>query len=265
MLIRHGQTYMNEFIGGGGISFGEPGFTDVFEGAEEKSKYIDSPLSEFGRQQAQQLCDALRAGRELLENPSSPLSSTTENVSFLDDLDLVVVSPLTRALETLEIGLYEHVKDYNIPIMASPHASERVYLVSDLGKPTSALSARYPFVDFDTAFDEHPMLAGRKDSWHFTQTEELVKNYVEWRPHGEGQLYACLGEPQHVFDERMSELYHWLQSRKEKCIAVVCHAGVIEWMTQETFANCELRVVDFDTLTPRALKSNPATQTNELR
>jgi broad specificity phosphatase PhoE len=253
VLIRHGQTYMNAFIGGGGISYGQPGFTDIFESMEDKNKYIDSPLSEIGRQQAKDLHDSFRRAKIDNNNNNKNVSTTV----FLQELDLVVVSPLTRALETFEISLYEHVKDNNIPIVAQPHAAERLYLISDVGKPTSALQLRFPYVDFDTAFNDYPEMVGRKDSWHFTATNDVAKNYVEWRPHGKGQVYACLGEPQDVFDRRMSTLYHWLQSRDEKCIALVCHAGVIEWLTQEIFANCEWRVVYFDSLTPRSLQNNP--------
>jgi broad specificity phosphatase PhoE len=213
-------------------------------------------LSELGRKQALELCYMLRD-----HNSYSTVNDNNKDVSFLKELDLVVVSPLTRALETFEISLYEHVKDNNIPIVALPLAAERVYLISDVGKPTSELRIRFPFVDFDSAFDEHPGMRGREDSCHFTASRAIAENYVEWRPHGEGQVYACLGEPQEVFDNRMIELYHWLRSRDEKCIALVCHAGVIEWMTQEIFANCELRVVSFDSLTPRAQRRNPIVMT----
>lgn len=53
----------------------------------------------------------------------------------------------------------------------------------------------------------------------------------------------------------MSNFYYWLESRKETCIAIICHAGVIDWMTSgEQYANCELRVQSFGDLRPRALQ-----------
>jgi hypothetical protein len=48
-------------------------------------------------------------------------------------------------------------------------------------------------------------------------------------------------------------LYTWLSRRSEKTIAVVCHAGVIEWMTKQIFANCEMQLWNFDDLTPTNL------------
>lgn len=289
VFIRHGQTYMNEFIGAGGIKFGQPNFTDVFHDPEDRKKYYDSPLSDIGIQQAKLLNSKLR---DLIDNKPGAFdalglpqpfhsfrdinngTNATKN-HFLDDLDLVVVSPLTRALQTLEISMCEYIvhgKDYrhNVPIVAMSAAAERLYLVSDLGKPRSELKLNYPFVDFDTFFsidyvDDNECTdiisdcAGndeeRLDIWHFSPTKQIEDRYSEWRPHGQGQLYACLGEPSEYFDRRMSNFYYWLESREEKCIAIVCHAGVIDWMTSgHQFSNCELRVQTFNSLRPRALQ-----------
>ncbi len=267
IFIRHGKTYMNELIGGGGITFGQPDFTDIFQDAEDQKKYQDSPLSEVGIQQARSLNSKLRDLKEKKPGASDALgpSDSSRSTDFLDDLDLVVVSPLTRALQTLELSLYEHIVDSDVPILAVASAAERLYLVSDLGKPRSELRPNYPFVDFDSAFSSDN---GSKSSsecssneedhldvWHFSPTKQLKDEYVEWRPHGQGQLYACLGEPSEQFDRRMSNFYYWLESREENCIAIVCHAGVIEWMTSgQQYANCELRVQTFNDLRPRALQ-----------
>jgi broad specificity phosphatase PhoE len=250
VFIRHGRTYMNDFING--INYGTPGFTDVFSDTPENNfKYVDSPLAPTGLNQVKALNDMLRALKENEPGAHKAFSLSDEESGFLEDLDLVVTSPLTRALQTLEMGLYEHIQSRDVPIVAVPQAAERIYLVSDHGKTRTELKGQYSFVDFDSGFDpDH----GEDDPWHFVLTEEDAQNYVEWRPHGEGQVYAGLGEPQHHFDRRMSELYRWLESREESMIAVVCHAGVIDWMLQEIFENCELRVVNFENLKPRALQ-----------
>jgi broad specificity phosphatase PhoE len=250
VFIRHGRTYMNDFING--INFGTPGFTDVFPDTPENNfKYLDSPLGPTGLNQVKALNEMLRALKENESGAPKALSLSDEESGFLEDLDLVVTSPLTRALQTMEMGLYEHIQSREVPVVAVPQAAERIYLVSDHGKTRTELKGQYGFVDFDSGF--HPD-HGKDDLWHFVPTEEDAKNYAEWRPHGEGQVYSCLGEPQHDFDRRMSELYFWLESREESTIAVVCHAGVIDWMLQEIFENCELRVVCFENLKPRALQ-----------
>lgn len=280
VLIRHGRTYMNEYIGGGGVSFGQPNFTDVFS-EEEQKKYHDSPLSDVGVEQAKSLNyllrdlkhnkasdpDALGMVRKL-GAPRHENISTFTDTDFLHDLDLVVVSPLTRALETFEMSLKEHIDSREddqpgVRVLAMAAAAERLYLVSDLGKPRSELRLRHPSIDFDTAFayshncgiqsscDAKDSL----DAWHFQVSDSIADCYEEWRPNGQGQVYACFGEPSEYFDRRMTDFYYWLESRKENCIAIVCHAGVIDWLTSgEKFSNCELRVQPFDRLRPRALR-----------
>jgi broad specificity phosphatase PhoE len=281
VLIRHGQTYMNELIGGGGITFGQPNFTDIFHDPEDQKKYHDSPLSDVGIQQARSLNSKLRDLKDNKPGAFNALGLSQSfhsdrnkdkctnviNIHFLDAMDLVVVSPLTRALQTLELSLYEHIINRNdnrpnVPIVAMAAVAERLYLVSDLGKPRSELKSNYPFVDFDTAFSINCVTevdcSNEKehlDTWHFCPTKQLEDRYTEWRPHGQGQLYACVGEPSEHFDRRMSNFYYWLESREERCIAIVCHAGVIDWMTSgQQFSNCELRVQTFNSLRPRGLQ-----------
>jgi broad specificity phosphatase PhoE len=54
----------------------------------------------------------------------------------------------------------------------------------------------------------------------------------EWRPHGEGQYYACPGEPEDVFEERMQQLLEWLRQRPEQCIVLVTHWGVLHYLVE---------------------------------
>ena len=169
----------------------------------------------------------------------------------------MVTSPLTRALQTMEKGLYPVIQSRNIPVVAAPQAAERLYLVSDMGKTRDELKTRYSYMDFDSAFPPH---IGASDTWHYVAKEDEVENYVEWRPSGQGQVYACLGEPEHCFEERMQDLYKWLDSRPEKTIALVCHAGVILWFLGEVVDNCDIRIIDFDGLTPKRLYEVPKDQ-----
>ena len=75
----------------------------------------------------------------------------------------------------------------------------------------------------------------------------------------EGQVYACLGESQHNFDKRMSDLFYWLNARDEDVICLICHHGVIKWLLsgnnhpKNSFENCELRVVDMESIQPEDL------------
>ena len=62
---------------------------------------------------------------------------------------------------------------------------------------------------------------------------------MEWRPYGQGQKYACEGEPDIIFNQRMMNLYKWIQNRNESNICLVCHWGVIRWFVGCEFENCE--------------------------
>jgi broad specificity phosphatase PhoE len=163
----------------------------------------------------------------------------------------------------MDKGLYPSLEPKHIPVVAVPQAAERIFLVADLGKSRRELKRDYPYVDFDTAF---PSFIGEDDVWHYVPTDEEKDNYVEWRPSGEGQVYACMGEPQGRFEERMESLLEWLDSRLERTIAVVCHAGVILWFLGEVIDNCHVRVVDFQDLkNPKRLYEAPQQQAAQLK
>jgi broad specificity phosphatase PhoE len=228
-FLRHGCTYMNEYLGGadGGKPFGEPGFTDVFavnaDDDEPTSKsrlalYRDSPLSDYGRRQVKQL---------LRDNAIPPH-------------DLVVVSPLQRALQTYHRGVRPHYEQRTTgpPVLALPLAAERVYLISDVGTEKSKLVEQYPYISFDLLPDN--------GNWWYEPTRD--SDYREWRAMDQGQRYACPAEPKDAFASRMQELLQWLTARPEQHILVVCHHGVMESLLDEESCNCEFKTVSIDEL-----------------
>jgi broad specificity phosphatase PhoE len=254
VFVRHGCTYMNEYLGQG-PSFGAPYFTDVFRDAPARDRYHDTPLSERGWRQVRQL--------------------QTDQPDFVHDVDLVVVSPLRRALQTFHLGLSEWVGQQSpalasarthpstprrhVPIIAHPAAAERLYLVSDVGRPVSLLRQDYPYIDFDTHFTDDPQ-------WWWRHNPVGDGPYQEWRPTGQGQAYACWSEPQHAFDARMHHLYAFLRTQvaggKYRTIAVVCHHGVIDWMLGQDFDNCQWRRVPWQEIQPAALSIPTTTVRN---
>lgn len=219
IFVRHSITYMNEYLGRS-LQFGAPGFTDVFSEKERAQKYQDSPLSPDGIKLVQ---------RELARQPPAFVN---------DEIDLVVVSPLKRALQTYDLGLRPHLKHRDIPVVALPDAAERLYLISDVGSDVKQLQQEYPYVNFDLLSDE--------PTWWWTPPEGGT--YTEWRPVGKGQRYACPGEPAANFEARMQRLREWLQGRPEQKIVVVCHHGVIDFLIDMDFDNCQWRQVPLSKL-----------------
>lgn len=227
--------------------------------------------------------------KELCKQIERDTNNGNGNCSIIDDIDLVVVSPLTRAFQTFEYGLLPHllkndnnsmrISDYlldrnaialgelslKVPVISLPLASERVYLKSDLGLPVEQLRSKFPYADLSSEFDYF------ENEWWFTvkdkddnEREDLdvdgkgmkknihsfnsmdASEYIEWRPSSEGQTYACLGEPDKQFNQRMIALCEWLESREESNIALISHWGVLEWLTGLEFENCEMKVISFD-------------------
>jgi len=285
IVIRHGCTYMNEYLSTPGCRWGDAGFTDVFECEEEReTMYRDSPLSERGVRQARELSERVAAAmtsgsRDGIKTTTASRGDGGSGLEALRDLDLIAVSPLTRALQTLEIGLLPHldpaplpgmedgvddgskkegdgaeenksppsVARPRVPIVALPLATERLYLISDLGKPRSELANRFPYVDFESEFGGSSE-GGAAEWWYVPNDSEEEEEEEEWRPNGAGQKYATPGEPEAAFDGRMKALYDWIDSRVERTVALVCHWGVADWLLGVDMDNCEVRAAPFGRL-----------------
>jgi broad specificity phosphatase PhoE len=259
VFVRHSTTYMNEYLGRS-LSFGAPHFSDAKFSNDELPLYRDTPLSPRGIQLVQ---------TTLARHRPAFLNKNTDDF----DLNLVVVSPLRRALQTFDIGIRPHLisssssskSEYSsIPVVVLPEAAERLYLISDVGTPVDELEKEYAYMDFgEISHDKRhawwwtpspppaPTLNSAATTNNNHNNHNHTGGYVEWRPVGQGQCYACPGEPQADFDARMWRLYTWLEQRPELNIAVVCHHGVIDWMLDMNFDNCQWQVVDFDQIATR--------------
>jgi hypothetical protein len=200
---------MNEYLGTPGKSFGSPNFTDVFP-SHHQEKYRDSKLSHRGVAQAQSLHKLLGDLNHPKRNVQAQrkLQLDDNYKDIVQQLDLVVCSPLSRALHTFEIGLQPHLPE-QVPIVALPLASERLYLISDIGKRRSELAREFQYCDFEIGFQRNSNDELLLDEeWWFglddcpkrrstraTPTGITYESYVEWRPNSQNQEYACPGEP----------------------------------------------------------------------
>ncbi len=301
--------------------------TKGIQQAQELYQQIDSSISGNGSDSTSGSTSSTSSTSRSGSDGTNRISNDVIDNIILDDIDLVVTSPLTRAFQTLEYGLLPHLlvqKDdhksntssksngnvnynrldksvlsgktnFKAPIITTPLASERVYLVSDLGLPVKELMVKYPYADLSSEFDRFD-----EDEWWFTVKEnENIKeekiskvsssqddndkernnrsrgstssvdtnenkkvngeqknlysfssmyasDYVEWRPNTGGQTYACMGEPDEQFHNRMIGLYEWLSRRQESNIVLISHWGVLKWLTGNEFENCEMKIASFD-------------------
>ncbi len=172
-LIRHGQSTFNA----------------AFEASGIDPLHFDARLSRLGVTQiAAQRQAALALG-----------------------VDLVVASPLTRALETAT-GLFVGAAT---PIIVSSIHIERLEHSCDVGRPPSVLSAEFPSLDFG----------------HLDDT---------WWHHGEADERGVAVEPESVFMNRVAGFSEWIAARPEPAVAVVGHGVFFHRLCGRDMANCEI-------------------------
>jgi hypothetical protein len=131
-------------------------------------------------------------GKQRRPTTWNPLTRKTEEHFFAtSDLELIVVSPLTRALQTFDLGLKPVLPDPMPIVIALPLASERLYLVSDQGRLRSDLETDWGnAIDFDTGFRFQNKVI---EEWWFGLDDQrgsrtaiptgiTSKSYREWSP-----------------------------------------------------------------------------------
>lgn len=237
-IIRHGRTEMNDHLSE--TKWGSANFNDA--------ELWDTRLTDIGIEQASIL------NRKILDS--------NNKYSDLQHADLIVSSPLTRAMHTAELA-FQSTKFSPLPSQSEinvicplfslslksplklvlPLASERVYLSSDIGRSKCELIQDFPTWDFTYLNSEMPWWY--QNSINFNPQHTIkgsnVNGYIEWRPDG---YYAVAGEPIHIFRNRIQMLRKWLSERHEKMIVLVCHWGVAKALTGLELENCEVKFIE---------------------
>lgn len=134
--------------------------------------------------------------------------------TYFDDIDLIVCSPLIRAVHTLFILIDNQCKKYSDKILISSLAAERGNKLCDIGCSKEKLSMRYPQI-------------------------KALKSWMQLSE--EWWIYP---ENVSAFEKRMNNFKIWIQSRKEKKILIVTHHGVIHALTSINAQNAQLVCVD---------------------
>jgi len=172
-LIRHGQSVFNA----------------AFDSLTRIDPMIfDAPLSEIGVSQA----SALRPEVHAL------------------GVELIVVSPLTRAIQTT---LHAFGPDH-APIRIESLHRERLEHSGDVGRSPKALRSEFPNLAFDHLDDPW---------WHFDRANPQ----------------AIHVEPEETLMGRVNAFREWLAARPETTIAVVGHGTFLNRLTGHHFKNCE--------------------------
>jgi broad specificity phosphatase PhoE len=175
-LIRHGQSTWNAHYAATG----------------EDPLHFDARLTDLGLAQVEARRKELAAER----------------------YDLIVTSPLTRAIQTT-LGVFAPHLD-RVPVVVEALHRERLESSCDVGRPASVLASEFGALAFH-------------------HLEE------EWWPNGctpdhRGIRY----EPDELFKKRVRTFRRWLTGRPEQRIAVVGHGTFFFHLAGCNLANCEL-------------------------
>lgn len=284
--IRHGTSVSNEWMTGDN-TWGSPMYDDT-------GNTPDAPLSATGIMQAQELAATLQwqieqlSSSELEDAQTRPsqyewkdaqVVSHDNHHDWFSSIQLIVVSPLTRCLQTYQYAIQPLLKTDNGPtpqVLVHPLLAERVYSVSETGRPVSALQDDFPSKELDwnllREYQNQHAKGGKinnddkgKGCWWYDPSIPTPFNrdddnastgidntnngdatpaaMIEWRPHGQGQNYgSTAGESMSVFSRRMEALVQWLSDRPETHILTVAHWGVYRHLTNGTMTldNCQV-------------------------
>jgi glucosyl-3-phosphoglycerate phosphatase len=151
----------------------------------------------------------------LSERGRAQVQAVAERVARLE-LDLVVTSPFTRALDTA-LGV---VGESDTPIHVDALVRERLGDACDIGRPASELALAYPKLEFRQL----------EDVW--------------WSTDGEPDERGVPIEPRAALDARVAAFEDWLATREEQSILLVSHAGFIRGLAGIEPDNCALYDLD---------------------
>jgi broad specificity phosphatase PhoE len=158
------------------IRHGESTFNAAWRTCSVDPLHFDAPLSPAGVEQ-------VRAARRVLADVP---------------VDLVITSPLTRALQTTT-GLFDRHRR-RPPILVHPLMRERVENSCDVGRPPAQLAIDFPAID----------VAHLDDVW--------------WHDDGAPDERGICIEPVSSVAARAAQFRAYLRKRPERCIAIVGHA-----------------------------------------
>jgi broad specificity phosphatase PhoE len=174
ICTRHGESTFNAAHRRGG---GDPGL-------------LDARLTPRGQAQA-------REARERLKG-----------IPF----ELVVVSPLTRAIETAAILFGEHPNQPRVLVEVLHRECQESSC--DVGRAASEIAAEFPHLDVG----------------HLPE--------VWWHAEPGCEVGGYPVEPRHLFDARVAGFREWLRARPESTIAVVGHGTFFYHLTGTFLENC---------------------------
>lgn len=175
---------------------------------------------------------------ELTPKGVSQVQDLKQNLSGLP-FELIVVSPLRRAIQTTLIAFEEEIKR-GVPVIVHPLAREQMTASDDVGTYRHDLESLYPHLSFD--------MLPERDFWWYNDQPELRESMGDFC----NRYIAQNGmmEPPNVAMARIKGFEKWLAERTEKMIAVVSHGTIIRKITGTDLRNAQLVSLEVDPDSP---------------
>jgi len=161
----------------------------------------------------------------------------------LYDFELIVVSPMTRTLETCVNALVDYIG--KVPIIAQPLVAEQLTECDDIGKPPKVIKelwSEYP-IDFG-------LLPDKPEVWWYPGPKAVISNPENETMESQQKVYLSeegeWEEPWELVLERAHKFENWLRERTEQHICVVSHGGFIEALVGTTLGNAEQAILEIN-------------------
>ena len=132
--------------------------------------------------------------------------------------ELVVTSPLTRAIQTSAILFGEHPASPRVLVEVLHRECQESSC--DVGRAASEIAREFPHLDVG----------------HIPE--------VWWHAEAGSEAGGYPVEPRHLFDKRVTEFRDWLRRRPERTVAVVGHGTFFFHLTGIWLDNCESTELD---------------------
>ena len=215
-LVRHGQSEFNEKM------------DSYFEGNAAEKRSLEEDIAAWWERADHY--DPFTMDAKLTQKGVKQATDVGNKIKDLK-LDLFVVSPLQRALQTFEYIMKIRGRE-KTNVIVHPLASERGNSSCDVGSSISTLRKEFPSVDFSS------LKEGK--NWH-ALTQSPYKGSFCVVPNISPPKVM---EPLDEFGKRIDSFKSWLRSRPERRICVVCHAVVIHEFTGTWVENCSVTKVE---------------------
>jgi len=159
----------------------------------------------------------------------------------LYSFDLIVMSPLTRSVETCIVVLADYLG--KVPAIAHPLAVEQLTECDDVGKPPAVIKElwkEYP-IDFS-------LLPDKPEVWWYPGPKALIPNPELETLESQQEKYLSeeggWSEPWELVLERAQQFELWLKNRPEQHICVVSHGGFIEALVGKSLNNAGQAILE---------------------